>query len=66
MSQSEGVSLRRFSESSGLRENLVRHYCRTGKIIGARKHPLTKKWMIYPPAKLNLGWSKPPLAKGGA
>lgn len=50
--QQQGVSLRTFSEQTGIREGQLLHYARKGCIIGARKHPLTKKWWIYPPAKL--------------
>lgn len=66
MSQASGLSLRQFAEQTGLTEHLLQHYCRSGKIIGARKHPLTKKWWIYPPASFNLGWGKLPTLKGGA
>lgn len=52
--QQQGVSLRAFSEQTGIREKQLLHYARKGQIIGARKHPLTKKWWIYPPAKLVL------------
>jgi hypothetical protein len=54
MSQIEGISLRKFAEQLGIRETRLREYCIAGKVIGARKHPLTKKWIIYPPAKLVL------------
>lgn len=52
--QQQGVSLLAFSEQTGIRLKQLLHYCRKGQIIGARKHPLTKKWWIYPPAKLVL------------
>lgn len=48
----KGVSARAFAERVGLSEHLVVRYCRDGKIFGARRHSLTKKWWIYPPAKL--------------
>jgi len=47
-----GVSVRTFADRLGLREQTVLKYCRQGRIFGARKHPLTRKWWIYPPAKL--------------
>lgn len=50
------VSVRAFAERLGLSERLVHRYCRQGRIFGARKHPLTKKWWIYPPAKLLPSW----------
>jgi len=53
--QQEGVSLATFSLTSGVSVKSLLRYCRLGRIIGARKHPLTKKWWIYPPAKLLTG-----------
>ena len=67
MSQ-EPITARRFAEQIGVPENTVTNWCRAGKIIGARKHVLTGKWVIYPPAKLATGtgnWRFPAL-KGGA
>ena len=54
MSQIEGISLRKFAEKIGVREPTLRDWCISGKVIGARKHPLTKKWLIYPPAVIDL------------
>lgn len=54
MSQQDGISLRRFAEQTGVSERILLRWCRAGKVVGARKHPLTKKWTIYPPAKLAL------------
>jgi hypothetical protein len=48
----KGLGAHAFAESHGLSERYVVNLCRSGKIFGARKHPLTKKWWIYPPAKL--------------
>ncbi|MDD2721677.1 MAG: hypothetical protein PHH47_10260 [Gallionella sp.] len=53
--QQEGVSLSQFAEMTGLSVEALRKYCNKGRIVGARKHPLTKKWWIYPPAKLLTG-----------
>jgi hypothetical protein len=53
--QQQGVSLATFSHMTGLSVLALTRYCRLGRIIGARKHPLTKKWWIYPPAKLLTG-----------
>lgn len=65
MSQQDGISLRRFAEKTGFSESYLLRLCRAGRVIGARKHVQTKKWIIYPPAKLVLGWaSRQP--KGGA
>lgn len=68
MSHQDGITLRRFAEKVGLSESYLLRLCRSGRVIGARKHVLTKKWMIYPPAKLVTGsgdWRFPAL-KGGA
>jgi hypothetical protein len=48
----KGLSLRAFAEHHGFTDKVIERYCRQGKIFGAKKHPLTKKWWIYPPAKL--------------
>jgi hypothetical protein len=53
--QQEGVSLATFSLITGVSVKQLRKYVLNGRIIGARKHPLTKKWWIYPPAKLLTG-----------
>jgi hypothetical protein len=53
--QTGGVSLTTYSRLTGISERRLQHYARIGRIIGARKHPLTKKWWIYPPAKLLMG-----------
>lgn len=53
--QQEGVSLATFSRTTGVSEKQLCKYAKAGRIIGARKHPLTKKWWIYPPAKLLTG-----------
>lgn len=53
--QQEGVSLATFSLITGVSVSALQKHCQCGRIIGARKHPLTKKWWIYPPAKLLLG-----------
>lgn len=54
MSHHDGISLRRFAEQIGVSEGCLLRWCRAGKVVGARKHPLTKRWTIYPPAKLAL------------
>ena len=53
--QQYGVSAQTFAASSGLSVVKVLSLCRSGRIIGARQHHLTKRWWIYPPAKLFLG-----------
>jgi hypothetical protein len=70
MSQNEPVSAKRFAERLGISERCLLRWCRSGKVIGARKHVLTGKWVIYPPAKLALDTmaskSVHMLPKGGA
>jgi hypothetical protein len=68
MSHQDGISLRRFAEQVGLSESYLLRLCRAGRVIGARKHVLTKKWVIYPPARLvYVGWTARPVtaSKGG-
>ena len=48
----QGISLNAFAARSGISVEYMTKLCRDGKVFGARKHPLTKKWWIYPPAKL--------------
>lgn len=70
MSHQNGISVRRFAEQIGVSERCLLNWCRAGKVVGARKHPLTKRWTIYPPAKLALDSMSPIslrlLSKGGA
>ena len=54
----EPLTLKQFADSIGMSEHCVRRWCTLGYVIGARKHPLTKKWAIYPPAKLALNVMK--------
>jgi hypothetical protein len=49
------VSLSTFSYQTGVSVQQLQKYAKAGRIVGARKHPLTKKWWIYPPAKLMTG-----------
>ena len=53
--QQQGVSLLAFSEQTGVSVQQLQKLAKAGRIIGARKHPLTKKWWVYPPAKLVCG-----------
>lgn len=53
--QEGGVSVNTFAEQTGIKKTRLLYYIRTGRLIGARQHPLTKRWWIYPPAKLVLG-----------
>jgi hypothetical protein len=51
----QGISAQAFADSLGISAVKVVKYCKAGRIIGARKHPLTGRWWIYPPAKLHTG-----------
>jgi hypothetical protein len=53
--QDGGVSLATFARMTGVSERALQKYAKAGRIIGARKHHLTRKWWIYPPAKLITG-----------
>lgn len=53
--QEGGMSVAAFAELTGKTVEQIQHYAWKGRIIGARKNPLTKKWWIYPPAKLLTG-----------
>ena len=46
------VSAAAFARNTGISHERVLQLCRSGRIFGASKHPLTRKWWIYPPAKL--------------
>lgn len=50
----KGLSAAAYADRLHLPVSKITRYCRQGRIWGARKHPLTKKWWIYPPAKLLL------------
>lgn len=43
-----------FAYRTGISEKRVRQLIKLGRIIGVSKHPLTKKWLIYPPATVLL------------
>ncbi len=49
MSPQDGIFLRRFADRIGVSEYCLQKWCQAGTVVGARKHPLTKKWTIYPP-----------------
>lgn len=53
--QQQGVSAQAFAEQAGISAKRVIAYCKAGRIVGARKHHLTGRWWIYPPAKLYTG-----------
>lgn len=66
MSQHEPISLSRFAAKSGVSVETVLRWCRAGSIDGARIHPITKKWMIYPPALIVRRFGHVSIKSGGA
>ena len=56
MSEQIGISASVFARRCGVSERCMLRWCRAGKVFGARQHVLTKRWVIYPPAKLLLSW----------
>ncbi len=55
MSQ-EAMSLATFSLQSGKSVKYLQKLAKAGRIIGARQDLLTKKWLVYPPAKILKWW----------
>ena len=50
--QDGGMTLQAFAALHGLTSKAMRHYIRRGRVVGARQDARSKKWTIYPPAKL--------------
>lgn len=50
--QDGGLSIQAFAEREGLTPGQVKRCIKRGKVVGARKDARTKKWFVYPPAKL--------------
>lgn len=55
--QKTGMSLQTFAEKTGIRIGQLAHYCRTGRIEGARFDRKLWQWRIYAPARLLTGVS---------
>lgn len=53
--QPHGISLATLSLQTGVRKGQLAHYCRIGRIEGARFDRSLWQWRIYPPAKLIMG-----------
>ena len=58
MSQRTGMSVGTFAHVSGLSKGQIVHYCRKGRIEGAKFDRVTWQWRIYSPARLLLGCRK--------
>lgn len=52
--QDGGVSVQAFAYQQGISLGMARYYVKTGRVIGARQDARSKKWTIYPPAKLTV------------
>ncbi|WP_435626754.1 hypothetical protein [Candidatus Ferrigenium straubiae] len=50
--QAGALTLKAFAEREGMTFGQVVRYAKSGWILGARKDARSKKWSIYPPAKL--------------
>lgn len=48
----KGVGINAFATRLGVSSSYVSKLCRQGRIDGARKHPVTGQWWIYPPARI--------------
>ena len=53
--QQQGMTLSAFALLTGIPTKRLLIYAKTGRLVGARKNPLTKKWWIYPPAQIRMG-----------
>jgi hypothetical protein len=51
----QGISLLAFSSQTGIRVGQLAHYCRIGRIQGARFNRILWQWRIHAPAKLVIG-----------
>jgi len=51
----KGLTVASFAFHVGISISRIRTLCSKGLILGARRHPTTKQWWIYPPAKLLVG-----------
>jgi hypothetical protein len=54
MSDQQPIPFARFARRLGVSLRQLEDWCAQGRILGAKKHPWTRKWCIYPPAKLML------------
>lgn len=50
--QDGGMSVQAFADKESITLAQARYYVKTGRVIGARQDARSKKWTIYPPAKL--------------
>ena len=50
--QNGGMSLQAFADQHGISLDMMRYYAKTGRVVGARQDSRSKRWTVYPPAKL--------------
>ncbi len=50
--QDGGLTVQAFADQYGMTLAQMRRYVKTGRVVGARQDSRSKKWTIYPPAKL--------------
>ena len=55
----DGIPLTELARRTGISLDTLQRWARSGRLIGARMHPLCRKWWVYPPAKLVLGDGSP-------
>ena len=52
-------TISQFAVRTGISEVKVRKLIKLRRIIGVSQHPLTKRWLIFPPAKVLLSAKGP-------
>lgn len=50
--QNGGMTIQAFADLHGMSLESMQRYAKAGRVIGARQDSRSKKWTIYPPAKL--------------
>lgn len=50
--QQGGMTLQAFAQMHGMTGKEMRRYAAAGRIVGARQDARSKKWTVFPPAKL--------------
>lgn len=53
--QQGGMSLEDFGKLCGKSIPQLQKLAQRGRIVGARKHAISKKWWVYPPAQIIEG-----------
>lgn len=57
--QTGGMTIVEFAEANGITVSFALRAIKAGKVIGARQDARSKRWTIYPPAKLTVKPGKP-------